>query len=166
MNDAHQHLVINHFPIIGLMFATGILFFGFFSKTSTLKNTAYILFIIVAIFGFLSMYTGEGAEEIVEDLPNVSHEIIHNHEEHAEKFVLFIYAVGILSLIGLYLNFKKHPKANIIAYAIIGIALIGLGFSKAVGTSGGEIRHTEIRAESTTQVNSNHEINDEYHTEN
>lgn len=155
MNDAHLHLVVNHFPIIGLMFATGILFFGLFSKTNTLKNTAYVLFIIVAVFGFLSMYTGEGAEEMVEDLPTVSHNIIHNHEEHAETFVLFLYAAGLLSLIGLYLNFKKHSKANIISYAILGSALIGMYFAKEVGTTGGEIRHTEIRTDSASNSTDN-----------
>lgn len=150
MNDAHLHLVVNHFPIIGLLFATGILIFGLFSKTNTLKNTAYVLFIIVAVFGFLSMYTGEGAEEMVEDVPEVGHKIIHNHEELAEKFVLFLYAAGLLSVIGLYLNFKKHSKASIIAYATLGAALIGLFLAKEVGTSGGEIRHTEIRSDSST----------------
>lgn len=155
MNDAHLHLVVNHFPIIGLFFATGILAFGIFTKNITLKNTAYVLLIISAIFGFLSMYTGEDAEEMVEDLPNVGHKIIHEHEELAEKFVLFLYAAGLLSLIGLYLNIKKHTKANIISYAALGVALIAVIFAKEVGTSGGEVRHTEIRNENTPLTTDN-----------
>ena len=150
MNDAHLHLVVNHFPIIGLIFASGILAFGVFAKNTTLKNTAYILLIITAIFGFLSMFTGEGAEEMVEDFPNIGKKIIHEHEELAEKFVLFLYAAGLLSLIGLYLNFKKHSKANIIAYATLGATLIGLFLAIEVGTSGGEVRHTEIRSDNTS----------------
>jgi len=147
MNDAHLHLVVNHFPIIGLIFATGILAFGLFSKSKTMKNTAYVLLIITTIFGFLSMYTGEGAEEMVEDMPNIGKKIIHEHEELAEKFVLFLYAAGLLSIIGLYLNFKNHSKSNIISYITTIVALIGLFFAQQVGTSGGEVRHTEIRSE-------------------
>jgi hypothetical protein len=29
------------------------------------------LFVVVAVFAFASMYTGEGAEELVEDMPSI-----------------------------------------------------------------------------------------------
>lgn len=164
MNDAHQHLIVNHFPIIGLLFATGILIFALFSKSISLKNTAYVLFIIVAAFGFLSMFTGEGAEEMVEDLPNVGHKIIHYHEEQAETFVVFLYAAAILSFIGLFLNVKKHSKANILAYATLAAAVIGIVFAKSVGTSGGEIRHTEIRTKNTANSYDN-QSSDQHHNQ-
>ncbi|MGV9002836.1 hypothetical protein [Flavobacterium sp.] len=150
MNDAHLHLIVNHFPIIGLIFGTGVLVVGGFSKSTTLKNTGYVLLIITAIFGFFSMYTGDGAEEMVEDIPNVGKKIIHEHEELAEKFVIVLYIIGSLSLSGLYLNFKKYSKANIIFYVTMGFAIIGLFFAQQVGTSGGEVRHTEIRKDSLT----------------
>ena len=65
MNDAHLHLLVNHFPIIGTIFALGILIAGIFLKNNSIKNTAFILLIIATIFGAISMSTGEGAEEIV-----------------------------------------------------------------------------------------------------
>ncbi|HPW98271.1 MAG TPA: hypothetical protein PK218_06915 [Flavobacterium sp.] len=153
MTDAHLHLVVNHFPIIGLFFAIGIMVFGVFLKSNILKNTAYVMLIITAIFGFLSMYTGEGAEEMVEDMPNIGHKIIHEHEELAEKFVLFLYAAGLLSILGLYFNLKMHSKANIVAYATLVVAIIAGIFAVQVGTSGGEVRHTEIRTEKVAQNN-------------
>ena len=36
-------------------------------------------------FGAVSMATGEGAEEIAENLPSVTDQIIHEHEEMAEN---------------------------------------------------------------------------------
>ena len=148
MNDAHLHMVVNHFPIIGTIFGLGILVAGLFLKNNSIKNTAYILFAIAAIFAFASMNTGEGAEEIVEDFPNIGKQIIHEHEELAEKFAIVMYVLGITSLAGLYLNLKNNAKAKLMSFLVLTVAIVGVILSKAVGTSGGEIRHTEIRENS------------------
>ena len=92
------------------------------------------------------MSTGEGAEEIVEDIPNVGKQIIHEHEEFAEKLAVVLYILGVVSLFGLYANFKNHSKAKLTSYLALVIAIVGVVLAKSVGTSGGEIRHTEIRA--------------------
>ncbi len=149
MNDAHLHMVVNHFPIIGIIFGLGILIIGFFLNNNIVKNVAYGLFIVGAIFAAVSMSTGEGAEEIVEDFPNIGKNIIHEHEEIAEKLALVLYVLGVVSLVGLYLNFKKHSKATLISIIAITIAIVGVFFAQQTGTTGGEIRHTEIRATST-----------------
>jgi hypothetical protein len=91
------------------------------------------------------MNTGEGAEEIVEDFPNIGKQIIHEHEEIAEKLALVLYILAGVSIIGLYLNFKKHAKANLLSYFALIIAVVGVFLAQQTGTSGGEIRHTEIR---------------------
>jgi uncharacterized membrane protein len=146
MNDAHYHLVVNHFPIIGTILGLGILVFGFILKNNTVKNVAYSLFIVAAIFAALSMATGEGAEEMVEDMPNIGKHIIHEHEEIAEKLALVLYVLGLVSILGLYTNIKNHSKAKLISFLALAISIIGLILAQQVGTSGGEIRHTEIRA--------------------
>lgn len=145
MNDAHLHMVVNHFPIIGAIFGLGILVAGIFLKHNVIKNVAYVLFVVAAIFGAVSMATGEGAEEIAEKLPSVTDQIIHEHEEMAEKLALVLYALGVVSVIGLLLNYKKYAKANMIAYLALVIAVAGVFLGKQTGTTGGEIRHTEIR---------------------
>lgn len=145
MNDAHLHLVVNHFPIIGTILGLGILVSGIVIKNNAIKNTAYVVFSVVAIFAFLSMATGEGAEEIVEDMPNIGKLIIHEHEEMAEKLAVVLYVLGIVSLIGLYSNFKNNSKATIISYIAVVIASLGALLAQQTGTTGGEIRHTEIR---------------------
>jgi uncharacterized membrane protein len=140
MNDAHLHLVVNHFPIIGTIFGLGILIAGLIFKNQTLKNTAFVLFIIAAAFGFASMNTGEGAEEIAEKLPGVTDQLIETHEELAETFSLFLYATGLV---------------------------VAVYFAQQTGTSGGEIRHTEIRANATTPsegaINKENDLNADDH---
>jgi uncharacterized membrane protein len=145
MNDAHLHLLVNHFPIIVPILGIGILIAGMVLKNNSLKNTAYILFIVSAIFAISSMVTGDGAEEIVEKLPEVTKGVIHEHEEMAEKLAITLYALGILSIFGLYLTVKNKEKANWVAYAVLLVAAVGLFLGQQTGATGGEIRHTEIR---------------------
>jgi uncharacterized membrane protein len=152
MNDAHLHLIVNHFPIIGTILGLGILITGMLLKNDSVKNTAYVLFVIAAIFGALSMATGEGAEEIVEDFPNIGKAIIHEHEELAEKLALVLYILGGFSVLALFLNIKKNSKEKFVSFFILGVGLVSLFLIQKVGTSGGEIRHTEIREDSAVSI--------------
>ena len=149
MNDAHLHMVVNHFPIIGTILGLGILIAGVAFKNNSIKNTAYCLFIVGAIFAFASMSTGEGAEEIAEKLPDVTDQVIHDHEEAAEKLAIALYILGGISIVGLYLNFKNNSKATLISFLAVIIAAVGVFFAQQTGTTGGEVRHTEIRANAT-----------------
>ena len=146
MNDAHIHLLVNHFPIIGMIFGFGILIAGIIFRNNAVINVSYFIFIVAAILAFISISSGEGAEDLVEDLPNVGKQIIHEHEEFAEKLALVLYILGAVSLYGLYANLKNHSKAKLTSYLALVIAIVGVVLAKSVGTSGGEIRHTEIRA--------------------
>ena len=150
MNDAHLHLVMNHFPIIGPILGFGILLTGIILKNNSVKNTAYVLFIVSAIFASFSMGTGEGAEEIAEKLPGVTKQIIHEHEEMAEKLAIVLYLLGVISLGGLFLSYKKSAKVKWVSFAALVVAVVGIFLAKEVGTSGGEVRHTEIRTDTTS----------------
>ena len=144
MNQAHLHMILNHFPIIGLIFGIGVLFYGIIKKHTILVNTAYVMFIICMILAKATMMTGEGAEEIAEEL-GISHDLIHIHEEFAETYMKALYVLGIVSILGLVANIKKHSKALIISFIVMILAIGSAVLSKSVGTSGGEIRHSEIR---------------------
>lgn len=145
MNGAHLHLVINHFPIIVPIVGMLILLVGFLTKSDVVKRTAFGVFVLGAILTFPAMYTGEGAEEIAENLPGVTDQLIHEHEEKAETFALVSYILGLVSLLGFWANYKQKSFANWIAIAVIVLGVSGLYLGKVTGTSGGEIRHTEIR---------------------
>lgn len=157
MNDAHLHMLVNHFPIIGTIFGLGILIAGIVFKNNAIKNTAFVVLIVSAIFGFASMSTGEGAEELVEDMPTVGKKIIHDHEELAEKFILVLYVTGAFSLLSLIANIKKHSKAKLFTWITLLLTIVTVVLVKEVGTSGGEIRHTEIRANADNAAAANPE---------
>ena len=159
-------MVFNHFPIVGLFFGIGILTFGIIKKQVILINTAFIIFIVCTVMAQIAMATGEGAEEVVEKL-GIAHNIIHEHEEIAETFIKILYALGILSVLGLFANAKKHAKATLLSYLVLIVAVGSAILSKYVGTSGGEIRHTEIREnvsiDHTLQMNKVENLHEDEH---
>jgi hypothetical protein len=44
MSFTHLHLLLNHFPVIGVIIAIGILFFSFFKKNSAVGKVELALF--------------------------------------------------------------------------------------------------------------------------
>lgn len=154
MNEAHIHMLVNHFPIIGLFFGLGVLLFGVVKKNLTLKSTAYVMLIICVIFGQLAMMTGDKAEHFVEDLPGFTHKIVHEHEEAAEAFMIPMYILGLVSIVGLYAQSKKLSFEKWISYLALVLGVVCIFLSKNAGTTGGEIRHTEIREKGSTLSNS------------
>lgn len=151
MNDAHLHLLINHFPIVGTIFGLGILIVGIIKKNPLVLNISYLIFIFCMISSKIAMMTGDKAESIVENL-GISHDIIHNHEEQAETYMKLAYALGLISILGLIANFKNHSKAKLFSFLTLTLVVVTVILSKAVGTSGGEIRHTEIRQNTENQI--------------
>lgn len=149
MNDAHYHMLVNHFPIIGLFFGLAILVFGIFKRNALLMNTAFIIFIFCMIMGKITMMTGDKAEHFVENINGFSHDLIEEHEEAAEGYMKFMYALGFASILGLYANYKKQNKAFLFSFLVLIIAVVATILSGPVGTSGGEIRHSEIRKGAT-----------------
>ncbi|MGE6354883.1 hypothetical protein ACQKCJ_13540 [Flavobacterium sp. NPDC079362] len=145
MNGAHYHLVLNHLPIIIPIVGLLVLIGGFIVKSEIVKRTAYCIFILGAITAFSAIATGDGAEDVVKQIEGITKSLIHEHEEKAEVFALLSYVLGIGSIVALWSNWKKKSYATYIALAIMVYCMAVLYFGQQTGTTGGEIRHSEIR---------------------
>lgn len=146
MNQAHFHLVVNHLPIIFPLVGILVLAIGIIFGSEIVKRTSFFVFILGAIATIFAMSSGEGAEEIAENIAGVTDQYIHEHEEKAEVFALLSYILGAFSLIGLWASWKKKGFSTIVSYLVLTLSLVVIFFGKQTGTTGGEIRHTEIRA--------------------
>jgi uncharacterized membrane protein len=150
MNPAHFHLLLNHIPILGSLFGTILLAIGLIKKDKSLLNAGLLTLVIVSIVAIPAFLSGEGAEEVVEKMPDMSHDIIHEHEEIAEKAIWLMELVGLGSLIAFFLHLKEHPLRHAVTIAVLVLAVANFGVMAKVGNTGGEIRHTEIRKNATT----------------
>ena len=152
MNTAHWHLALNHVPIIGTVIGTFILTAGLVLKNNaSVKRTGLSVLILSALFAIPVYLTGEGAEELVEKMPGVTDNIIEAHEDFGEVFLIFLEILGLLSLITFITDWTKKRISSPL-YIVVLVTAFGLSiFGKKVGSSGGEIRHTEIRNQTLPQ---------------
>ena len=142
-NAAHLHLLVNHLPIFLPLFGLIMLIIGIVSKSEIVKRVSLAMFVFAGLFAFIASSTGEGAEEIVEELKR-SHDLIHEHEEAAETFTLLSYVLAIFSIVAFWFNWKKHPFKDLSMYIALLISVIVIYFSYPTGQTGGEITHPEV----------------------
>lgn len=146
MNSAHFHLVVNHFPIVGILIGFLTLMTGLLLRKSDVKITALGIFVFSAITSIFAFYSGEGAEEVVENLPGISETLIHSHEEYAELFFIVTLVLGAIALIGFIAETKKSRFSKYLMILVLLVAIVDGLLAINVGISGGEIRHSEIRS--------------------
>ncbi|MBE0424059.1 MAG: hypothetical protein IBX66_08990 [Lutibacter sp.] len=162
MNEAHFHLVVNHLPIVGILIGLLVLVTGFLLKKSEVKIMALGIFVFSALASMAAFYSGEGAEEIVENIPGISETLINQHEEVAELFFTVILILGGISLVMMFLEINKSKFSKYGFILVILLALAAGVLAKNVGTTGGEIRHTEIRNDANLiQIQSEGEHDDD-----
>jgi hypothetical protein len=145
INGAHIHLMVNHFPVIGIFFSILLFLYGWIRGSEEITKTGIGAFILLALITVPVYLTGDGAEQVVKKLPGVTEGFIGRHEEIAGLSAVLIEILGIVCLAGLYFfrrsaTIPKWFNALLLALAFSAAAVLGL-----TANLGGQIRHTEIR---------------------
>ena len=146
MDELHLHLVVNHLPIIFPIVGIIILLIGIFSKSEVTKRNAYVIFILGAITSIAAMVTGENAENSATQIAGLSENLIEKHADVSEIFATLTYVLGGISLVALIASFRNLGISKYAPFVVGIFAAVSLFFAQKVGTTGGEIKHTEIRA--------------------
>lgn len=144
-NDAHLHLLLNHIPILGSAFALLILGYGLLRKSDDVIRLGLLMFFVIGAAAVAVYFTGEPAEEMVEDLAGVSHDLIEEHEDAAKFATIVTAAAGVLALLSLLLHRGRRSAARAATLLTLVVGLAGAVAMARTGTLGGVIRHTEIR---------------------
>jgi len=152
MDATHIHLILTHFPIVGTIIGVGILTYGYFSKRNDIIKVALITFFSMALVTIPVYLTGEGSEETVEHLAGVSERLIENHEELAEKAILLMGLLAVLSSISFMAVLRQFSFAKTITLITLIVSLVTFGIFAQVGYLGGQIRHSEIRTDTSNKL--------------
>ena len=144
MNEFHQHLLINHFPIVGIILAALVLFVGLIMRNDLVKRVAFGLFILSAILTLPANKTGENAEHAIVKEDGFDEILIEKHEEMAEFGFWSSLITGLLSIAAFYLSFKGNDLRGILAFVVLITSFVAIYFMWQTGLSGGKIRHPEI----------------------
>ena len=145
MNAAHLHLMFTHLPIVGLFIAIMINLYALFNRSNELKKLTLWAYLVISVFAILAYVTGDGAEEIIKNYPGITEDIIEPHENSALLFFIGLLLIGGAALIGLFITRSKElilKKFNL--YLLI-VAFILSILAFKTGTTGGVIKHVEIK---------------------
>lgn len=144
MDQVHIHLLIVHLPLFGAFFGMLVLAHGLWHKSEQTSIAAYNVFIISAIGAAIAKFTGEGAEEAVENIPGVLESAIELHEDAGFWAFVTMLLLGVVSIGALYLTKVKSAHANFTSRIVLVLSLFCLLVVSRAAYLGGQIRHTEI----------------------
>jgi uncharacterized membrane protein len=145
MDAVHIHLIINHVPLILAVSALLLLIISLFNHKQEYRNIAFAGFVVAAIFSFISFESGESAEDMVENIAGVTHDVIENHEQAADTARWLILVLGVAGFAGLsYFRDDKKKGYTLFLYISMLLGIIAVGYLVYTGYLGGLIRHTEL----------------------
>lgn len=158
MDATHIHLMSNHVPLLATIFSVLILAWGLFKSEVSYQNLAMVGLIIAGVFSIIALQSGEGAEDIVENLPGVTENFIHDHEEAAETTNWIAIIMAVAALAGFGVRRMKETFMKKYLWILLLGSIVSAGMFSYTAYLGGQIRHTEIRPDTTaTQIQSGDE---------
>jgi len=144
MNQTHIHLLITHLPIFGSILGGLVLLHGIGVRSNQTKIAAYYIFLLSSIGAGIAYFTGEAAEETVENIQGVVEASIKQHEEFALFALISLIILGVTALIGLFLTWRNSALTRTVAFIILFISFLSFVIVARTGYLGGQIRHSEI----------------------
>ncbi len=136
------HSLIIHFPIALLVLATGFLVAALIRPEKRFQVTALLLIVLGTAGIFLAIETGEAAEDTVIQ-NDAQHDVLHEHEELAEKTRPVFAALALV--LGAFLWYSRKRSQGRFARGPAALYLIlyvaGLLLLLNAAQHGGELVH-------------------------
>ncbi|HEY4305172.1 MAG TPA: hypothetical protein VGM82_11925 [Gemmatimonadaceae bacterium] len=148
MTGVHLHLLVNHAPIFGSLFALLLFATSYRWAPDTLRRTAFVFLIFTGLAGAASDLTGEPAVHAVRGLPGIVRDVTHEHEEMGEKSFI---AASVVGLVALVILVRSRARLMSSGEATTGLltSLVVAAMMAYTGLLGGRVRHTEVRSGAT-----------------
>jgi uncharacterized membrane protein len=145
MNLAHLHLLLNHFPTVGMIVGIGIFMIALAWRSEHLKHAALGVFLAIALISMPTYMTGNAAQEILAINPDASTPLIEAHQSWALLAFIVISLNGLLSWIGLW-QFRRYSRtASWIMPGILICSALSFILMAVAANLGGDIMHPEVR---------------------
>ncbi len=145
MDFAHLHLMLNHVPVLGVIFALLMGLGGVVFRSNPVIRLALGILVFSAIVAVPVYLTGEPAEEIVEKLPGVTGAITEQHESAAMLSLILAGISGLFALLTMIFG-RVSKVPGFLVTATMLVTLLTTTSMIRTANLGGQIRHTEIRS--------------------
>ncbi|MFB6272912.1 MAG: hypothetical protein ABEL51_08480 [Salinibacter sp.] len=152
MTAAHWHLVLNHIPLLGILFGAGLLTYGLLRGQEAVQRASLGLLALAGLSIIAVYLTGEPAEEVVEGVAGVSHDAVEAHEEFAWYALIAGIATGVGALGALLYGFVRRTLVRWTVVITLALAIVSTGIIGYTANLGGKIHHPELRGDTPAQV--------------
>ncbi|MBP8724556.1 MAG: hypothetical protein KBF37_02790 [Saprospiraceae bacterium] len=152
MTPAHVHLLVNHFPLIGTVIGFLLLLGSKWSGSRAASNAALSVLAFSGLMAIPAHFSGEAAEEMLEQSAQFNEALVEEHEERAKVFMLAMLALGLSATAALLAEIWKPGLFAFKHWLVAAIAAVGLFLAVPTGSSGGAIMHPEIREGAASQT--------------
>jgi uncharacterized membrane protein len=150
---SHVHLLLNHFPTVGMVIGLGLYLVALFIKSDDLKRASLVIFVGIALLAVPLYVTGNGAQSTIcqakpEDPcadPTVSKSRIEAHEGAALVAFAVMEVLGAFAWLGLWQYRRTSRVADWNLSVILLLAVATFGLMANTADIGGDIHHPEIR---------------------
>ncbi|HEY2231804.1 MAG TPA: DUF2231 domain-containing protein [Xanthobacteraceae bacterium] len=150
---SHVHIILNHFPTVGFVFALGFYITALLIKNVAMTRASLVLFVICAILGVPTFVTGNASMWALTDPPvtGISKAVINAHRDMALWTLFGLAFTGVTAWIQIwrFRQLGRFTNTSLIAVLVLGI--VTLGVMAETGHRGGQINHPEIRVAGDVQ---------------
>lgn len=146
MNAAHLHLVLNHVPVFGSIFAALLIGWGLLRRSEDVLRLGLIVAVLIGIATWGVQLTGQPAEHALSGTAGFQRRLVHAHEEAAQISTYVIALAAVLALATLVMMRRRRGAAKGLAVVTLVVVLAGFGLVSRAALLGGEIMHPEARA--------------------
>jgi uncharacterized membrane protein len=138
------HLILAHIPVVGMMLSLTLLGYGAWRRDPRARQIALAGVALSGLIAIPVYFTGEGAEEAVEELAGVAEAAVERHEEAARVAAILMALAGALAAWSAFRSRKGAAVPRGLVASVTAAGIVAFGAIGYTANLGGQIRHTEI----------------------
>ena len=151
MDPVQLHLLTNHVPVLGLLFAALALLVGIVGRSRAIARFGLACLVGAALAIVPVYFSGEPAEETLENAVALPETTIERHEDAARTSAILLGALGVVALF-VWLGSRRGegvPRASVLVLVAATAVAASVIWTAHLG---GQIRHTELGGTTTAGI--------------
>jgi uncharacterized membrane protein len=144
---SHIHMILNHFPTVGYVFALSFFVIALATGNNALKLTSLAIFVMCAILTVPTYVTGAASMWSLtapQPQPGISRAVINAHRDLALWTLFAVAFTGGAAWIEIWRYRHLGRFSNTSLTLVLIFAVVTLGIMAETGHRGGQINHPEI----------------------
>jgi hypothetical protein len=144
MNLAHVHLLLNHFPTVGMVIGVSLFIVALIGRSDDLKRASMGVFLFIALIALPTYMSGNAAQEKLHGVSGISEALIVAHQSWALLAFIVMEIAGAVAWLALWKYRRTSHFAGWHMPIMLILTVATLGLMANAANIGGEIRHPEI----------------------